>query len=70
MLDLHGHTMSANAQSHQSGWKHLGKIEELIVVWSEGMSDSENSLYAWNCSINAGGPLGPTCDASKELISH
>ena len=36
VLDLHGYTTSANEQSHQSGWKHLGKTEELIVVWPEG----------------------------------
>ena len=36
VLDLHGYTTSANGQSHQSGWKHLGKTEELIVVWPEG----------------------------------
>ena len=65
VLDLHGYTTSANGQSHQSGWKHLGKTEELIVVWPEGMSDSNNSLYAWNCSTNVGGPLGPTCDIGK-----
>ena len=65
VLDLHGYTTSANGQSHQSGWKHLGQTEELIVVWPEGMSDSNNSLYAWNCSTNVGGPLGPTCDIGK-----
>ena len=36
ILDLHGYTVSANAQTHQSGWKHLGQTEELIVVWPEG----------------------------------
>ena len=36
ILDLHGYTVSANAQTHQSGWKHLGQAEELIVVWPEG----------------------------------
>ena len=30
------YTVSANAQTHQSGWKHLGQTEELIVVWPEG----------------------------------
>ena len=41
VLDLHGYTTSANGQSHQSGWKHLGKTEELIVVWPEG------TIYIW-----------------------
>jgi len=65
ILDLHGYTVSANAQTHQSGWKHLGQTEELIVVWPEGMSDTVNSLYSWNCSTNVGGPLGPTCDIDR-----
>ena len=36
-----------------------------ICTVPEGMSDSNNSLYAWNCSTNVGGPLGPTCDIGK-----
>ena len=62
VFDLHGYTTSPEGESHQSGWKHLGQTEEFIVVWPEGMSDSPNSLYSWNCSVNVGGPFGSTCD--------
>lgn len=65
VFDLHGYTTSPEGESHQSGWKHLGQTEEFIVVWPEGMSDSPNSLYSWNCSVNVGGPFGPTCDTDR-----
>ena len=44
VLDLHGWTGSAQSQVHDSGWKHLGKQEAIVIIWPDGMADSPNSM--------------------------
>ena len=66
VLDLHGWTVTAQQQSHSSGWKQLGNTEKFIVVWPSGMADSPSSMTSWNCSMSTGGPMGPTCDLNRD----
>lgn len=64
VFDLHGYTGSAEGQSH-SPWRAVGKRQNFIVVWPDGMHDSPHQLGSWNCS-NSNGPKGHPCDIDRE----